>query len=134
MRKDSQDQKNQLILSIAAIGNKGTDTDKEKLQHGFLVYMGLLMSGGGLLWGTISVYNGLILPSVFPYGYTILTAVNFTYFYFSKNFRLVRFFQVLMSLLLPFMFSVGSGGVYPQRSRYAVVHACPDRLSHLSGY
>ena len=40
-----------MIKSIAAIGNKETNTDKEKLQHAFLVYMGLLMSGGGLLWG-----------------------------------------------------------------------------------
>ncbi len=113
MRRNSRDQKNRMIISIAAIGNKETDTEKEKLQHGFLVYMGLLMSGGGLLWGTISVYYGLFLPSVIPYGYTILTAVNFTYFYFSKNFRLVRFFQVLISLLLPFMFQWVLGGVIP---------------------
>ena len=33
--------------------------------------MGLLVSGGGLLVGTISIYYGLILPSVIPYGYTI---------------------------------------------------------------
>ncbi|MCZ6633594.1 MAG: ATP-binding protein [bacterium] len=102
-----------MIISIAAIGDKATDTEKEKLQHGFLVYMGLLMSGGGLLWGTISIYYGLFLPSVIPYGYTILTIVNFTYFYFSKNFRLVRFFQVLMSLLLPFMFQWVLGGFIP---------------------
>ena len=51
-----------LVANLASIGNKETDTDKEKLQHGFLVYMGLLMSGGGLLWGTISVYFDLLLP------------------------------------------------------------------------
>ncbi len=48
--------------------DKETDTDKEKLQHGFRVYMDLLMSTGGLLLGTISINYGLILPSVVPYG------------------------------------------------------------------
>ena len=102
-----------MIKSIATIGNKETDTDLEKIQHSFLVYMGLLMSGGGLLWGTICVYYSLLLPSLIPYGYTALTAVNLTYFYFSKNFKLVRFIQVLMSLLLPFMFQWTLGGFVP---------------------
>ena len=102
-----------VITSIATIGNKATDTDKEKLQHGFLIYMGLLMSGGGILWGTIAVYFDMLLPAIMPYGYPILTLFNFTYFYYRKNFRLVRFFQVLISLLLPFVFQWSLGGFIP---------------------
>ena len=102
-----------LIADVATIGNKETDTEKEKLRHAFLVYMGLLMSGGGILWGSICVYFELWLPSVIPFGYTVLTGVNFTYFYVRKNFKLVRFIQVLMSLLLPFVFQWGLGGFIP---------------------
>ena len=93
-----------MIRSIAAIGTRETDTATEKLRHGFLVYMGLLMGAGGLVWGTMTLYSGRIAPSAIPYGYTLLTAVNFIYFHFSKNFAVTRFIQMLMSLLLPFMF------------------------------
>ena len=48
-----------LLSALATSGNKVTDPDREKLQPSFLVYMGLLMSGGGLLWGSISLYFGL---------------------------------------------------------------------------
>jgi signal transduction histidine kinase len=75
--------------------------------------MGLLMSGGGILWGTIAVYFDMLLVSSIPYGYTILTLFNFTYFRYSKNFGLVRFFQVLISLLLPFALQWSLGGFIP---------------------
>ena len=113
MSTDGLSQASRIISFIPTIGNKATDTDKEKLQHRFLVYMGLLMSCGGILWGTISVYFDLWLPSILPYGYTILTLINFTYVYYSKNFSLVRFLQVLISLLLPFMFQWILGGFIP---------------------
>ena len=102
-----------LIAAVANIGNQKTDTEKEKLRHGFLVYMGLLMSGGGILWGSICVYFELWLPSVIPFGYTVLTGANFIYFYVSKNFKFVRFIQVLISLLLPFVFQWCLGGFIP---------------------
>lgn len=102
-----------LIARVATIGNRETDTEKEKLRHGFLVYMGLLMSGGGILWGSICVYFELWLPSVIPFGYVVLTGLNFTYFNLSKNFKQVRFIQVLISLLLPFVFQWTLGGFIP---------------------
>ena len=102
-----------LIARLASMGNRATDTDRERLQHGFLVYMGLLMSGGGILWGTIAVYFDMLLVSSIPYSYTILTLFNFTYFRYSKNFGLVRFFQVLISLLLPFALQWSLGGFIP---------------------
>lgn len=101
------------LARTAALGNRPGDSDEEKLQHGFLVYMGLLMSCGGLVWGALSVYYDRLLPSLIPFGYAILTALNFAYFGVSKNFRLVRFIQVLMSLLLPFVFQWMLGGFVP---------------------
>ena len=40
----------------------------------------------------------------------MLTVLNFAWFHASKNFRLARFFQVLISLLLPFMLQWSLGG------------------------
>ncbi len=100
----------QLLERLGGIGDTVENTILERTHHKFLVYMGVLMSGGGLMWGGITFYFGLILPSIIPFGYTFLTIVNFTYFRYSKNFYTVRFLQVLMSLLLPFMFQSSLGG------------------------
>jgi signal transduction histidine kinase/DNA-binding response OmpR family regulator len=97
-------------MRLGAIGDRPTDTDGDRLQHRLLVFMGVLMSGGGLLWGSIAASQNLFLPSIIPYGYAVVTAFNLTYFWVSKNFTFVRFLQVLISLLLPFMFQWSLGG------------------------
>jgi adenylate cyclase len=103
----------QKIIAIVTIGDKLHDSEEEKLEHHYLIYMGLLMGFGGIMWGSISYYYRLFIPSIFPFAYTTITIFNFTYFYFSKNFRLARFFQVLISLLLPFVFQWSLGGFVP---------------------
>lgn len=77
-----------------------------------MVYLGMAMSCGGLIWGTICILLGLTLQAFIPYGYTVLTAVNFIYFHQTKNFYDTRFFQALISLLLPFFFQFVMGGFY----------------------
>lgn len=101
------------VMRLGALGDRDTDTDSERLQHRLLVFMGVLMSGGGLLWGSIAASQHLFLPAVIPYGYTVVTFFNLSYFRVSKNFAFVRFLQVLISLLLPFLFQWSLGGFSP---------------------
>jgi len=99
-----------ILNALLRIGDRPDDPDTEKLKHHFLVAMGALMSVGGLTWGSISLAYGLLLQSTIPYSYTALTVVNFLLFRQFKNFELTRFFQVLISLLLPFFFQWSLGG------------------------
>ena len=103
----------QKIITIASIGDRSQDSEEQRLEHHFLIYMGLMMGFGGIIWGSITSYYGLLIPSIIPFSYTTLTILNFIYFYFSKNFGLVRFFQVLISLVLPFAFQWTLGGFIP---------------------
>jgi signal transduction histidine kinase/DNA-binding response OmpR family regulator len=98
------------ILAVGAIGDRDEDSESDRLKHRFLVYMGVLMSCGGLMWGTLAASLGLFLPAVIPYGYVVCTAINLAYFRATKDFERVRGFQVLISLLLPFMFQLSLGG------------------------
>ncbi|MCO4745873.1 MAG: hypothetical protein KC912_13850 [Proteobacteria bacterium] len=98
------------ILRIGSLGDKPDDSPSEKLKHQFLVWMGILMCGGGLLWGSIAAYFSLFLPAVIPYGYVVLTVLNLGYFKASKNWAFVRMAQVFISLLLPFLFQWALGG------------------------
>jgi PAS domain S-box-containing protein len=101
------------IMRLGAIGDRPDDTEAQKLQHRLLVYMGVLMSGGGILWGSISASQNLLLPSVIPFGYTVITFFNLMFFRVSKNFPVVQVIQVFISLLLPFLFQWVLGGFSP---------------------
>ena len=102
-----------MLFCLSRIADTPTSTEDEKIAHSFLIYLGTFMSVGGIIWGTISFAAGLTLQSLFPYAYAVITFFNFTYLYFSKNFRLVQNIQVLSSLLLPFVFQFFLGGFVP---------------------
>lgn len=95
---------------LFSIGKTSDTSLREAEAHRFLIVMGSLMACGGLFWGTLSLIHGLYLPSSIPYGYTVLTILNFFTFWLTKNFRIARFFQVFLSLCLPFIFQWMLGG------------------------
>ncbi len=101
---------NKLLRFVSSIADKPSDTPEEQRQHRFLIYMGLLMSSGGICWGSITLFSGLPYQSMVPFGYGVLTMMNFTYLYFSKNFYISQAIQIFMSLLLPFLFQLSLGG------------------------
>lgn len=101
------------IKHLPEIGNQSSDTEEQRLHHRFLIYVALLMNGGGLVWGSVCIYNGLLIPAIIPFGYIIFTFVNLWYFSYSKRFKVVRFFQILLSLVLPFFFQWSLGGFKP---------------------
>ena len=99
-----------LIIFLSQLADKAEDTKEERLQHSFLIYLGLLMSVGGILWGTICYWSGLQAQSSIPFSYALITCVNLTYLYYFKNFQLAQSVQILISLLLPFFFQFAIGG------------------------
>jgi len=102
-----------LLKKIGTIGDSPDDCVETKFNHSFLIYIGLSMSIGGIIWGSICLSFDLFYNSIIPYSYTTLTFFNFIYFSTSKNFKFVQNFQVLISLLLPFCFQWSLGGFIP---------------------
>jgi two-component system, chemotaxis family, sensor kinase CheA len=99
-----------LIAFLNNIGVLPEDPPGLRLQKRFLVYLGLSMSMGGILWGSLSLYFGLIIPAAIPYSYVVITFINLVVFAIARNFALARFVQILISLLLPFLFQFSLGG------------------------
>ena len=99
-----------MLNLLSSLADQEHDSAKVRREHRFLIYLGTLMSLGGLIWGTISLYAGIFYESFIPYSYALITLINFTYLYFSKDFKRVQFIQVLASLLLPFIFQFALGG------------------------
>ncbi len=102
-----------LINNFSTIGRLDSDPFELKIQKSFLVFLAVFMSCGGVLWGSITLYHGLVFQSSIPIGYVVLSFLNMIYFKISKNFKYVRFFQVLISLILPFLFQSTLGGFFP---------------------
>lgn len=100
-----------IIGSLSRIADTETTDDEGKLAHSFLIYLGTFMSIGGIIVGTLSLVSGLEMQSLFPYGYAVITIINFTYLYFSKNFTVSQNIQVFISLMLPFLFQLFLGGI-----------------------
>jgi tRNA A-37 threonylcarbamoyl transferase component Bud32 len=95
---------------LGSIGDRADDPPTERLRHRFLVYMGLLMSIGALVWGGLSLAFGLTIPSIIPFGYLVVTAVNLGVFAATKGFDRARVIQTFVSVLLPFLFQWSVGG------------------------
>ncbi len=100
-----------LISRIGSIADRPHSTDEERLQHRFLIATGIVMSGGGLLWGSVATALGFHLQSAIPFAYVAITAINFIALNQSKNFAVARNVQIFISILLPFLFQWSLGGL-----------------------
>ncbi len=76
-----------------------------------LVWMGVCMSLGGMVWTALAVALDCCRSAPIPATYVVITAVNFTVFYRSGRFQRARSVQVTASLLLPLVFQLALGGV-----------------------
>lgn len=99
-----------IVKKYLRIGVNESDNQELRIQKGFLASLAFMMSIGGIVWGSISLYYDLYFQSAFPYAYVVISTLNMLYFYLAKNIKPVRFIQVLISLLLPFMFQWSLGG------------------------
>lgn len=99
-----------LIASVSLIGRRSEDDDTAVLKKQFMVFQGLGMSMGGLLWGSLLLGFNYPLPSIIPFGYVVITALNLVLFSFTKNFAVSRNIQTFISLLLPFLLQWWLGG------------------------
>ena len=97
-------------MKLIEIGIVESDEALIAFQKKFLVYQGAFMSCGGILWGTLCVAAKVPSPALIPYAYVVLTALNFLFFYKTKQFIIVRHVQTFISLLLPFIFQWWLGG------------------------
>jgi len=98
------------IERFGEIGDRPGDSDDERGRHRFMLLTGVSMSFGGLVWGSLSLAAGLPFHALIPFGYVAVTIANFASLERMKNFAIARTVQVLISLLLPFLFQWMLGG------------------------
>ncbi|MFT3711451.1 MAG: ATP-binding protein [Archangium sp.] len=99
-----------VVSFLQGLGAAPGERPGPRAERELVVLGGTLMSFGGLVWGTLALSQGLHVASSIPYGYTLLTAVNFWWFARHRDLRIAKVMQVLLSMLLPFFFQWALGG------------------------
>ena len=101
------------IQKLTTFGDRPNDSNEDKLNHSLMIYVGIAMSIGGIIWGSICWKYDLKLQAITPYGYAFATVINFTIFKVFKSFTFCKSFQIFISVLLPFLFQWSLGGFIP---------------------
>lgn len=112
--EDSIIVKNKTIIQrLVQKGYLPNDSIEEKLKKSTLLIMAIPFALAGIIWGALYFINGLILPGFIPFSYGILSLISVTIFLANKKFRIFRFSQILLILLLPFFLQITLGGFIP---------------------
>ncbi len=99
-----------ILAKLVKIGSIEGEDENVVLRRQFMIYQGLGMSIGGVLWGTLLVFFGYHYPAITPYSYVLITAFNFWLFAKVKSFALARNLQTVISMFLPFILQWTLGG------------------------
>jgi guanylate cyclase len=99
-----------LVLFIGGIGADRNDVEETRLQKGLLVSGSLMVILAGFLWGVLYVALGELLSGSIPILYSLISLLMIAIFAVTRRFRLLRFSQLFLMLLLPFLLLFTLGG------------------------
>jgi hypothetical protein len=100
-----------LTQGVERLGATPHETDEIRLQKTLVFVFACGMSLAGIIWGwfALLVYQNA-LAALPPFGYMILSLLNVVIFALTRRFRLFRFVQLSLSLVLPFLMMAALGG------------------------
>ncbi|MEW5938346.1 MAG: adenylate/guanylate cyclase domain-containing protein [Chloroflexota bacterium] len=95
---------------VSRIGADSRDSDELRLQKALMVSGSFMISLAGILWGVMYFALGQQLAGIIPLSYTLLSLLSIGLFALTRRFRLFRFVQIVLILLLPFFLMISLGG------------------------
>lgn len=98
------------IEATAQVGADPQDPHDLRLQKSILVAASSMFITAGALWGLMYFALGEFIAGAIPFGYAVFSTVSLIAFARSRNYRLFRFTQLLLILLLPFLLQIALGG------------------------
>jgi guanylate cyclase len=98
---------------FARIGAAPADDPELRLRKALLVLSALMFIAAGLGWGLMYFALGQWAAGLIPFGYGLFSILSVAVFGVTHNYRLFRFSQLLLILLLPFALMLVLGGFIP---------------------
>ena len=99
-----------LILFMGRIGADRKDVEEIRLQKALLVSGSFMFILAGFLWGLLYFSLGEFLSGSIPILYSLISLLMIGIFAVTRRFRLFRFCQLFLMLLLPFLLMFMLGG------------------------
>jgi guanylate cyclase len=99
-----------LLAFIGRIGADDKDTDEIRLQKALMVAGSFMFIIAGALWGILYFALGQWLAGSIPFGYSVISLLSIGLFALTRRYRLFRFSQLFLILLLPFLLMIALGG------------------------
>lgn len=87
-----------------------TDTEKDRLRKAILVYMVLMTTPCGIIWGGFYIAVGYPQLGMIPIVYSVICILSLTHFMVYKNYVIFGYVQLLAILLLPACVQWAAGG------------------------
>ena len=100
----------QALLSISRIGSDPNDDDDIRLQKSLLVVCAFPFMVAGVAWGILYVFFNEPLAGAIPLSYSFISLLSIINFGRTHQYRVFRFSQLALILLLPFFLMVALGG------------------------
>lgn len=98
------------LLSISRIGSDPNDDDNIRLQKSLLVVCAFPFMAAGAAWGLIYVVSSEPLAGAIPLSYSFISLLSILHFGRTRQYRVFRFSQLTLILLLPFLLMLALGG------------------------
>lgn len=105
--------KDQLGKWLDRLGNAGvlpSDNEEERLAKTVLTYSSTLILFLSFFWVITYFLLGHPVSAAIPLGYQVVSAISLIYFFATKQYRIFRFTQLLMMLILPVALQLSLGG------------------------
>jgi class 3 adenylate cyclase len=98
---------------LVAIGATPDDDHEEALRKQTLVLAAATITALSTIWVVSYAWMGLYLSAAIPFTYQVASITNLVIFARTKRYRLFRFSQLALSLMLPLLLQLSLGGFFP---------------------
>jgi len=114
-----------LVALAARVGADPLESSDAALQRRLLVLMSVGTLPMTVFWSVIYFAAGAPLAASAPAVYSIITPINTALLGWTRNFRLYRFVQLLMTLVLPWIVMMSLGGFKESSAVIIWAALCP---------
>jgi len=99
-----------MFADLSRIGARPDDSEEVRLRKSLLVISTIPFVFVGALWGSMYFLFGEQQAGIIPLSYSLFSIASLIHFGFTGQFRVFRFNQLLLILLLPFALMLALGG------------------------
>ena len=98
------------IERLSKAGSFTTDTEEQRLRKAVLLFLAVIYTIAGVIWGFGYLLLGLPVSGSIPLSYSFISTVSLLYFFSTKHYKFFCRSQLTLILILPFLLQWSLGG------------------------